>query len=221
MVLDLGVIDYDDALKLQRELVNKRRSGQINDSLLIVEHPPVFTIGRSGSRNNLLAKEGYLSSRSIKVISVDRGGDITFHSPGQLVIYPIIDLKERARDLHRYLRDLEEVGIKFLQRYSVSGNRVAGSTGVWVLDKKIASIGIAAKDWVTYHGMGLNVNNKLKFFSMINPCGIKGLRMTSLQEVLGQEIPMNLAKKALLNEFNRVFGIEETRSAYELCPILA
>jgi lipoate-protein ligase B len=221
MVLDLGVIDYDDALKLQRELVNKRRSGQINDSLLIVEHPPVFTIGRSGSRNNLLAKEEYLSSRSIKVINVDRGGDITFHSPGQLVIYPIIDLKERTRDLHRYLRDLEEVGIKFLQRYSVSSNRVAGSTGVWVLDKKIASIGIAAKDWVTYHGMSLNVNNKLKFFSMINPCGIKGLQMTSLQEALGQEIPMNLAKKALLNEFNRVFGIEETRSAYELCPILA
>lgn len=221
MILDLGVIDYDNALKLQRELVNKRRARQINDSLLIVEHPPVFTIGRSGSRDNLLAKEEYLSSRSINVINVDRGGDITFHSPGQLVIYPILDLKERSRDLHKYLRDLEEVGIKFLQRYSIFGNRVAGSTGIWVLDKKIGSIGIAAKDWVTYHGMSININNDLKFFSMINPCGMKDIEVTSLQEVLGQEIPMNLAKKAMLSEFNRVFGIEETRSVYELCPILA
>lgn len=221
MVLDLGVIDYNDALKLQRELVNKRRAGQISDSLLIVEHPPVLTIGRGGSRKNLLVKEEYLNSRLIKVIDVDRGGDITFHSPGQIVIYPILDLKERTRDLHRYMRDLEEVAIKFLQRYAVFGIRCADATGVWVLDKKIASIGIAAKDWVTYHGMSLNVNNDIKSFSIINPCGMKGLQMTSLQEILKQEIPINFAKKALVHEFNRVFGIEEIRSTYELCPVLA
>jgi lipoyl(octanoyl) transferase len=221
MILDLGTIDYNDALKIQHELVNKRRLGEIHDSVIIVEHPPVFTIGRSGSRKNLLVKEEYLNRRGIRVMDVDRGGDITFHSPGQLVIYPILDLKARTKDLHKYLRTLEEVAINFLQKYDVLGRRLSDATGVWVLDKKIASIGVAAKDWVTYHGLSININNDTRFFSMINPCGIKDLKITSLKEVLAHDIPQNIAKRILLGEFNKIFNIEKARPVYEPYPAMA
>lgn len=221
MILDLGVIDYSEALKIQYELVNKRRLDEIADSVLIVEHLPVFTIGRGGSRKNLLVTEEYLGKQGISVIDVDRGGDITFHSPGQLVVYPILDLKKRTKDLHKYLRDLEEVVISFLRKYTVTGIRIAGATGVWGRDKKIASIGIAAKDWITYHGLSVNINNDTRFFSMINPCGMEGLKVTSLKEVLGREIHQDPAKRILLGEFNRIFGIEEVRSIYESCSAMA
>ena len=221
MILDMGLIDYVEALKIQRELVIKRRLGEISDSALIVEHPAVFTIGRSGSRENLLVGEDFLKARGIGVIDADRGGDITFHSPGQLVIYPIIDLKAGVRDLHKYLRALEEVAINFLQRFSLEGRRAAGATGVWIADKKIVSIGIAAKDWVTYHGMSININNDTSFFSMINPCGMRGLKVTSLKEVLAREIPRADAKRICLNEFNEIFRIEEARRAHEFCPAMA
>lgn len=221
MILDLGLIDYADALKLQHELVKKRRLGLIQDSVLAVEHPPVFTIGRGGSRKNLLVGEEYLNRQGIDVIDVDRGGDITAHSPGQLVIYPILDLDKRTRDLHKYLRDLEETAINFLQKYDIEGSRIPDSTGVWAGDKKIASIGIAAKDWVTYHGLSVNINNDTRFFSMINPCGIRDLEVTSVKEILGREIPMNAAKRVLLDEFNRIFRIEEARSTHAFCPAMA
>ncbi|MDP3791380.1 MAG: lipoyl(octanoyl) transferase LipB [Candidatus Omnitrophota bacterium] len=221
MILDLGIIDYTEALKMQRELVSKLRLGEISDSVMVVEHPSVFTIGRSGSRKNLLAKEDELAAKGIKVIDVDRGGDITFHSPGQLVVYPIIDLRKRIKDLHRYLRDMEEVAINFLQKYGVKGIRIDGATGVWVSDKKIASIGISAKDWVTCHGLSININNDTAFFSMINPCGIKGLKITSLKELLRQEVPLSSAKRILLDEFGKVFGIDEARTGYELYSAVA
>lgn len=221
MILDLGTIDYSDALKIQHELVEKRRLGLIPDSAMIVEHPSVFTIGRSGSRKNLLVEEDYLNAQGIKVLDVDRGGDITFHSPGQLVIYPIIDLKKRVRDLHKYLRALEEVVISFLRRYAVSAGRLDDATGVWVSDKKIASIGIAAKDWVTYHGLSVNINNDTRLFSMINPCGIKNLKVTSLKEALGSPVPQDRAKHILLEEFNRIFDVEKKVSAHGLYPAMA
>ena len=221
MILDLGTIDYNDALKIQHELVNKRRLGEIHDSVMIVEHPSVFTIGRSGSKKNLLVEEEYLNGQGIRVTDVDRGGDITFHSPGQLVIYPILDLKRRTKDLHKYLRDLEEVAINFLQRFNVLGRRLSDLTGVWVLDKKIASIGVAAKDWVTYHGLSINVNNDTRFFSMINPCGVKGMKITSLKAVLDRDIPQNTAKRLLLGEFNKIFNIEKARSSHEFYTAMA
>lgn len=220
MILDIGTIDYSDCLRLQHALVNKRRFGQIPDSVLIVEHPPVFTIGRSGSRKNLLVDEKYLERQSISVIDVDRGGDITFHSPGQLIFYPVIDLRERARDLHRYLRELEEVVIKFLERYGISGTRMNDATGVWFKEEKIASIGIAAKDWVTYHGFSVNINNDTRFFYMINPCGIKGLKVTSLTKALGREVSVSAAKRALVEEYSRIFRIEEMRSLYDFAPAM-
>ena len=221
MILDLGTIDYNDALMLQYELVKKRRLDRIPDSVMIVEHPCVFTIGRSGSRKNLLVGEDELARRNIKIVDVDRGGDITFHSPGQLVIYPIVDLRKRTKDLHKYLRDLEDVAMNFLQGYGVKGRRDPDNTGVWVLDRKIASIGVAAKDWVTYHGLSINVNNDTNFFSMINPCGIKGLKMTSLKEVLNKEVPVSGAKRLLLDEFGRIFKLKCTRPLHEFSAAMA
>jgi len=221
MILDLGIIDYSVALKLQHELVDKRRLEVIPDSVMVVEHPSVFTIGRSGSRKNLLIEEEVLAARQIKVIDVDRGGDITFHSPGQLIIYPIVDLKKRTRDLHKYLSDLEDVAINFLQRYGVEGRRDTDRTGVWVSDRKIASIGVAARDWVTYHGLSINVNNDTSFFSMINPCGIKGLKVTSLSELLNKKITMNSAKRTLLDEFGKLFKLERAKPVHEFSAAVA
>lgn len=221
MILDIGLIDYSDALKLQQELVAKRRSGQITDSILILEHPPVFTIGRSGSRNNLLADEGSLAGKGIKVLDVDRGGDITFHSPGQLVSYPIINLKNRNKDLHAYLRDLEEAAISFLKKYAVTGTRIKGATGVWVEGRKIASIGVAAKDWITYHGLSININNDLGFFSMMNTCGMKNIEVTSLKNILGRQISMYEARKKLLGELSSLFGLENMEYINERCSAMA
>jgi lipoate-protein ligase B len=221
MILDLGVIDYGVALKLQHELVGQRRLGRIPDSVMVVEHPAVFTIGRTGSRKNLLESEQSLCARGIKVIDVDRGGDITLHSPGQLVIYPIVDLKHRMKDLHKYLRDLEDVAIGFLARYGVKGQRLPNKTGVWVKDTKIASIGVAAKDWVTYHGLSMNINNDISLFSAISPCGIEGLKMTSLKEVLGREIPINSAKRIILDEFGKRFKLKCSKPAHEFSAALA
>ena len=221
MILDLGTIDYGEALKLQYGLVDRRRSGEILDSALIVEHPPVFTIGRSGSIKNLLVEERYLNRQGISVIAVDRGGDITFHSPGQLVMYPIIDLRKRTKDLHKYLRDLEEAVINFLRFYGIEGGRAAKATGVWASGKKIASIGVAAKDWITYHGLSININNDTRFFSMINPCGIRGLKITSLKELLKKEIPMSSAKGVLLREFSRIFDFKNVKPVYEQSAAMA
>lgn len=208
MILDLGTIDYQEAYNIQRELVVKRRLNEIDDSLVIAEHPTVFTIGRSGSRRNLLADEKYLSIKGIEVLDVDRGGDITLHSPGQLVVYPIINLNGRVMDLHNYLRDLEGSTIGFLKRYGVTGSRIKGATGVWVGERKTAFIGIAAKGWVTYHGASVNISNDLELFSMINPCGMRNIKVTSLIEILGREIDMREARKILLAEFCGAFGLE-------------
>lgn len=221
MIRDLGLIDYSEALKLQRDLVEQRRLGKVSDTVLIAEHPAVFTIGRSGSRKNLLVSEEYLKSTGIKVLDVDRGGDITCHSPGQIVIYPVLDLKNITRDLHKYLRDLEEAAINFFARYSVSAGRVEGATGVWFNDKKVASIGIGVKDWVTYHGLSINVNNDTTYFSMMNTCGFRGLKVTSLKEILGIAAPFDNAKRILVEEFCSHFGFKWVNNGYGLCAAMA
>jgi len=211
MMIELGLIDYEEAYKIQREFVIRRKSGGIDDSVIACEHKPVFTIGRAGRIENLLEDEEALGRLGIKVLRVDRGGDITFHGPGQIVIYPIIDLKRRGRDLHRYLRDLEEVVIGFLNGYSVIGSRLEGKTGVWVGDEKIASVGIAASDWVTYHGLSVNIDIDLSYFSMIHPCGMKGARATSLSRILRRDVPMQETKARLISNFNRIFEDADLR----------
>lgn len=208
MILDLGIVDYEETYRLQKELVARRRLREISDSLIITEHNPVFTIGRSGCYENLLADENALRKEGIKVLSMDRGGDITFHGPGQIVAYPIIDLRTRGKDLHKYLRDLEEVIIRFLRGYSVVSQRLPGTTGVWTGRRKIASIGIAASDWVTFHGLSININVDLGFFSMIYPCGMRDVEITSLGAVLNKYIPMTEACGKLVSSFNEIFNID-------------
>jgi len=200
MIIDLGLRDYEESYKIQKELVDKRRRGDIGDSLILAEHPPIFTIGRLGRIENLLKNNG------VQVLRVDRGGDITFHGPGQLILYPIINLKENGLGLHEYMRRLESAAIYFLRQYSVEAVRSEGRTGVWVGEKKIASIGIAASSWITYHGMSINLNVDLEYFSMINPCGMKDALVTSLERIIGRKISMQDAKEKLIRILNNVIN---------------
>ncbi len=209
MIIDLGLIDYEEAYKIQRESVGRRILGEIDDSVLLAEHYPVFTIGRTGRMENMLVSEKALSGKGLKVLRVDRGGDITFHGPGQLVAYPVLDLKNRGADLHRYLRCLEEVLIGTLKNYSIRGQRLEGKTGVWVNGEKIASLGVAVKGWVTYHGLSLNVNVDLGFFSMINPCGMSEIKMTSVAGILGRTVGMDIVKEGFIVNLRKVFNLKE------------
>ncbi|MCX5678291.1 MAG: lipoyl(octanoyl) transferase LipB [Candidatus Omnitrophica bacterium] len=204
--MDLGLTDYEECYRTQREMVARRKLGEIGDTLILTEHSNVFTIGRTGGKENLLADAAYLRQKGIKVLDVDRGGDITFHGPGQLVVYPIIELKEKWRDLHKYMRNLEDVVIKFLKRYSVRSGREPGRTGVWASGKKVASIGIGVSNWVTYHGMSININPDLEFFNMIYPCGLKGIKIASLKSLCGKDITVGEAKNAVISDFDSVFN---------------
>jgi len=206
MIIDLGLIDYQKAYEIQKEYVKLRKLGEIGDSLLLSEHDAVFTIGRTGKKEHLLESEEALNECGIKVLETDRGGDITFHGPGQLAIYPIIDLRARGGDLHKYLRDLEEGIIYILKAYSLHGERAAGKTGVWVGGEKIASIGIAASNWITFHGAALNVNVDLDFFSMIYPCGMRGVAMTSVAKLLGRHVDMAELKGKAIDAFDAVLA---------------
>lgn len=209
MILDLKLIEYQEAYKIQKEFVRRRKLGEIGDSVILAEHKPVFTIGRTGRRENLLVGEEALRDEGIGLFYVDRGGDITFHGPGQLVVYPIINLRYRTKDLHRYLRDLEEVTINFLKSYSVRGNRIRGRPGVWVDNRKIVFIGTGASGWVTYHGLSINIDVDLKYFSMINPCGYSGIELTSLDKILNRYIAMDEVKERFLSHFSNIFYLGE------------
>jgi lipoate-protein ligase B len=206
MIIDLGLSDYEYAYALQRELVDRRLAGRVGDSLIMTEHRDVYTLGRGASRSNILEDEEALMSQRIKVIRVDRGGDITYHGPGQIVAYPVIDLKERGRDLHRYMRDLESAAIELCAFYGVKGRRVAGKTGVWAGGSKIASIGVAARSWVTYHGIAVNIDADMEKFKKINPCGMRDVRMASLAEMVGSRIDTAEAGAVLAGAMAEIFG---------------
>jgi lipoyl(octanoyl) transferase len=184
----LGRVPYAEALELQRSIARDRISGAISqDVLLLMEHPPVVTLGRSSKAKNLTASPEFLQSRGVELFEVERGGDVTFHGPGQLVGYPIIDLKRHRQDLHWYLRSIEKTLIDSLADYGIPGERNTSYTGVWTRGKKIASIGVHARDWVTWHGFALNVATELSYFNLIVPCGIDGVVMTSIARELGVE----------------------------------
>jgi lipoate-protein ligase B len=179
---------YGEALELQRHIARDRITGALpQDVLLLVEHPPVVTLGRASKENHLIASPAFLQSKGVELFEVERGGDVTFHGPGQLVGYPIIDLKRHRQDLHWYLRKIEEALINTLADYGIPGERNTSFTGVWTRGKKIASIGVHARDWVTWHGFALNVSTDLSYFDLIVPCGIDGVVMTSLARELGLE----------------------------------
>jgi lipoate-protein ligase B len=181
-------VPYGEALELQRTIARDRISGAIpQDVLLLLEHPPVVTLGRSSKEKNLIASPEFLQSRGVELFEAERGGDVTFHGPGQLVGYPIMDLKRHRQDLHWYLRKIEEALINTLADYGIPAERNTAYTGVWTRGKKIASIGVHARDWVTWHGFAVNVTTDLSFFDLIVPCGISGVVMTSIARQLGAE----------------------------------
>jgi len=203
-LLDLGLRDYQEVWFLQNKLVEKRIRGEIEDTLILVEHFPVITLGKKGKKEEILVSQEYLSREGIIVLYVDRGGRITFHGPGQLVAYPILNLTLAKRDIHWYIRNLEKVIIKLLAKLEIKGISRKGYTGVWVGEEKIASIGIGVKKWVTYHGLALNVSTDLSYFSFINPCGL-GKKVTSITEVLSSSVEMDKIKTLLVDSFCEVF----------------
>jgi lipoyl(octanoyl) transferase len=186
LVCDLGTLPYGEALALQRAAAKARISGALGeDLLLLVEHPPVVTLGRSSKQQHLLAAPALLAARGVDLFEVERGGDVTFHGPGQLVGYPIVDLKRHTQDLHWYLRQVEEALIRALAPFGIPAERRAGLTGVWAHGRKLASIGVHARDWVTWHGFALNVTTDLSYFDLMVPCGIAQVEMTSMSRELG------------------------------------
>lgn len=207
-IYNIGVISYKKALELQFSLLEKRINDEINDTLLLLEHPPTITIGRKGDRSNLLISDSFLKDNKIEFYEINRGGDITFHGPGQIVCYPIINLNNHTKDVHKYLRDLEEVIIDTLREFNIEGRRIDGLTGVWVKRSKIASIGVGIKRWVTYHGLAINVNTDLNFFDLIVPCGITGVQMTSIKEWnnLKYEIELTSVNDIVINKFLVKYG---------------
>ena len=185
----LGPTAYRDGLRIQESLVRARADGRTGDWLLFPDHPPVLTVGRGAAPGGLVADEATLRERGIEIFEVARGGDITWHGPGQLVGYTLCELTAQGRDLHRFIRGLEGALIDVLQGYGIPGERVPGRTGVWTGGRKIASIGIAVRRWVSYHGFALNVAPDLLNFELIHPCGLRGVRMTSVTDLLGERAP--------------------------------
>ena len=209
LVSDLGSMPFGQALELQRAVARARISGAIGeDVLLLVEHPPVVTLGRSAKQHHLLAPPELLAARGVQLFEVERGGDVTFHGPGQLVGYPIIDLKRHKRDLHWYLRQVEEALIRALAPFGITGERSAGQTGVWTEGRKLVSIGVHARDWVTWHGFALNVTTDLSYFDLMVPCGIAEVEMTSIERELGQGRGLDvLARREVTAGFESTFGL--------------
>ena len=208
-VVRLETMEYAEALALQRAAARARIAGLLHeDLLLLVEHPPVVTLGRTAKAKHLTSSAEFLAFRGVQLFEVERGGDVTFHGPGQLVGYPIIDLKRHTRDLHWYLRQVEKALMLGLGEHGIPAERSTGYTGVWTHGRKIASIGVHARDWVTWHGFALNVNTDLSYFDLIVPCGIAGVDMTSMRRQLGVSfIEMSVVESTIAEAFARVFDL--------------
>ncbi len=201
----LGRVAYGEALELQRQQASARMRGEIEDCLLLLEHPAVITLGRGAKREHLRAEEHILKALGIEVWEIERGGDVTYHGPGQLVGYPIVDLTQHGEDLHLYVRMLEEMLIRTLQVYDVQGERRSRETGVWAEGAKIASIGVHVSRWVSRHGFALNVGTDLSAFDLIVPCGLSGIRMTSMATLLGREVPVQAVAEVAAHQFGLLF----------------
>jgi lipoyl(octanoyl) transferase len=203
----LGLVPYRDALDLQKALVEQRRAGLIPDMLLLLEHPHVITLGvkLAEARAHVVATPDALRERGVDVVETGRGGDVTYHGPGQLVAYPIFDLKPDRQDVHRYVRDLEEVMIRLCAAYGIEAGRVKGFSGAWVADRKIGAIGVRISRWITSHGLAFNVSTDLSFFDLIVPCGISDRGVTSLAGELGRAVPAGEVEGRLVEAFAEVF----------------
>jgi len=214
-VSHLGRTRYADAWELQHRLFELRHYGLVDDLLLFTEHEHVYTIGKGGDANHLLASKQELKEKGIDLFHIDRGGDITYHGPGQVVGYPIIDLSRYFCDIHRYLRCLEEVIILALEEFNIHADREEGMTGVWVGGEKIAAIGVRVSKWVTMHGFALNINSDLSMFDRIIPCGIFHKGVTSMQKLLGRDVPLSSVEEKLQQAFCVVFGCQPSQIAPE------
>ncbi len=208
-VIELGVVEYGAAWARQLEEVERRKVAvgadepgeDLDDVVLLVEHPHVITVGRSRA-----AAANVVAPGDVPVLEIERGGDATYHGPGQVVAYPIVRLREGERDLHRFLRNLEEAMIRTLARFELAGGRADGKTGVWLGERKVASIGIACRRWITFHGLALNVSTDLSYFARINPCGFDATVMTSMSEQLGRPVAMPDVKAQLVSDLRTALG---------------
>ncbi len=201
-IMDLGIKSYDDALCVQREVLLRRIEGKSDDTLILVEHHPVVTLGRLSGDDSIPCR-GHLEKKGIPVVSVGRGGRATFHAPGQLVMYPIIDLSGKKKDIARYIDFLEKTVARSLVKIGVQAARVKEQRGIWVGAKKIAFTGVAVKKWVTYHGVAININNDTGGFSLIHPCGDKNMEVISARELLGRALDMSKVKAVFIDQFRR------------------
>ena len=206
----LGVMPYGEAVTLQKKLVADRQSGTVPDLLLLLEHPHVVTVGVGARRSlkNLLVAESVLRERGVELHQAPRGGDVTYHGPGQLVGYPILDLRPDRCDVHRYVRDLEEVLIRTVGALGVQARRDSGLTGIWVGNDKLAAIGVRVSRWVTSHGFALNISTDLGYFDLIRPCGIEGRGVTSLARLTGAPVLIEEVATVLVEAFTAVFGLD-------------
>jgi len=204
----LGLVPYGEALDLQKELVEERRAGRVPDLLMLLQHPPVITLGvRRDSRSHITASEGQLAMHGVEVHEAGRGGDVTYHGPGQIVGYPILDLRPDRCDVHRYVRDLEQVMIRVCADYGISAHRVDGFSGAWVGTEKIGAIGVRISRWITSHGFAFNVNTRLEDFQLIVPCGIADRGVTSLGKLLGEELSIEEVEDRFIRRFAEVFDM--------------
>lgn len=208
-ILNLSLEPYDSVLELQHRLVAARRDGGIQDTLILVEHPPVITLGRRGDASNILASGQGLAAHGIQVRRVERGGDVTYHGPGQLVGYPVMDLQQHRQDVGWYIGSLEEVLIRTLSDFGIAAKRLPGSIGVWLDERsKIAALGARIEDWITYHGFALNVAPNLSHFRLIIPCGLVGKEVTSMEKVLGRGVDMAEVRGRVSRNFSTIFNMK-------------
>ena len=205
-ILNLGIKPYKEVWDLQKELVEKRRNGQINDTLILVEHEPVYTLGKNADENHILQH----SPQDVKTYHIERGGDVTFHGPGQLVGYPILDLHNYKKSISWYMRSLEQLIIDTLAEYGITAERKVGLTGVWVGDEKIAALGVRVTRWVTMHGFALNVTPDLIYYSSIIPCGIFEYGVTSMARLLTDEVTVDSVKQVLIEKVMNQFLTAES-----------
>ncbi len=213
----LGLVPYGEALEAQRALVEERRADRVGDVLLLLEHPHVITLGArsEAARSNVLATPGRLRELGVELFETGRGGDVTYHGPGQLVAYPIFDLRPDRQDVHRYVRDLEEVMIRTTAAFGIEAGRIASLTGTWVVADKIGAIGVRISRWITSHGFAYNVSTPLEYFNLIVPCGIRDHGVTSLAKLLRREVAMADVEDAAVKAFAEVFDAEMVNWAVE------
>jgi lipoyl(octanoyl) transferase len=213
--IDLGTTDYNSTWQLQKSINLYKQQHKCNDVIITNQHSHVYTLGKSGDRNHLLVNSEEMKKQGISYYEIDRGGDLTYHGPGQLVCYPVFDLNNYYLDAHRFLRDLEKVIVRTLAELGIDSRKDEEFTGVWVGDEKICAIGIKITKWITMHGLAFNINNDLSYFDRIIPCGIFHKGVTSLKKILGKESDFGSVSKLVIKKFNEVFAVNIEDVSYD------